>query len=180
MMREYRWYALLSFAAFVAAMLFFVMYHHMIVIYFPYGSAVALDNSAIIQKKQVTFYYFHGDKWKTEKQELLWTEHNEHNLLQLLNAWLMVIDEAHIITKKTAVQSVLITLAGDAYISFDHTIIGKEDTIFKKWMLVEGLLKTVALNDCKVQQVQLLVQHQHLSDPHLDFSALWPIHGFMN
>jgi hypothetical protein len=46
-------------------------------------------------------------------------------------------------------------------------------------MLIEGLFKTIALNNIHVAQVQLLVHHQLLQDAHLDFSLPWPIHGFI-
>ncbi len=124
-------------------------------------------------------YYYHGDKWKTEKQEMLWSESTEKNIIQLINAWLTLLDEEHLTPKKTTVQSVLISAADCVYISFDHNILAKEETIFKKWMLIEGLLKTVVLNHIPIKQVQFLVQHQQLHDAHLDFSLAWPIHGFI-
>jgi len=65
------------------------------------------------------------------------------------------------------------------YLSFDHNIFAKEETIFKKWMLIEGLLKTLAFNGIAISYVQFLVQHQQLHDAHLDFSLAWPIQGFM-
>lgn len=124
-------------------------------------------------------HYYHGDKWKAEKQELLWSDSVEQNILQLLNAWFMLLDEEHITPKKTMVQSALISTADCAYLSFDHNIFTKEETIFKKWMLIEGLLKTLVANGILLQQVQFFVQHQQLYDAHLDFSFPWPVHGFL-
>jgi hypothetical protein len=135
--------------------------------------------SLIIQKKQIAHHYFYGDKWKIEKQELLWHDNSEKNIFHLVNAWLALLDEEHAITKKTVLQSVLIDTSGCIYLSFDHTMFGKEDTIFKKWMLIEGLLKTMVINGISFSHVQFLVQHQLLHDVHLDFSQPWPIHGFM-
>ena len=124
-------------------------------------------------------YYYHGDKWKTEKQELLWSDSVEKNILQLLNAWFTLLDEEHVTPKKTMVQSALISTADCVYLSFDHNLFAKEETIFKKWMLIEGLLKTLHANDIAVSYVQFLVQHQQLHDAHLDFSFSWPIQGFI-
>ncbi len=123
-------------------------------------------------------HYYHGDKWKAEKQELLWSDNVEKNILQLLNAWLTLLDEEHVTPKKTMVQSALISTADCVYLSFDHNIFAKEETIFKKWMLIEGLLKTLVINGIALKQVQFFVQHQQLHDAHLDFSFPWPIHGF--
>lgn len=138
-----------------------------------------LTTSAIMQKKQITQHYFHGNKWKTEKQEMLWQESTEKNIFHLINAWLALLDEEHITAKKTTLQSALVAPSGTVYLSFDHNILGRQETIFKKWMLIEGLLKTIASHDLAVTHVQLLVQHQPLQDVHLDFSLPWSVCGFM-
>jgi hypothetical protein len=66
------------------------------------------------------------------------------------------------------------------YLSFDHNVLNKEETVFKKWMLIEGLLKTILSSNISITHVQFLVQHQQLHDAHLDFSVPWPVHGFMH
>jgi hypothetical protein len=175
-----RTYIIISSAAFVSALIFFALYNQLIVLRSSWNVQHITPTSAVIQKKQITHYYYHGDKWKTEKQELLWSESVEKNILQLLNAWFTLLDEEHITPKKTMVQSALMSNADCVYLSFDHNIFAKEETIFKKWMLIEGLLKTLALNGITIAYVQFLVQHQQLHDPHLDFSLAWPIQGFMN
>jgi hypothetical protein len=133
----------------------------------------------IMQKKQVMLHYFHGDKWKMEKQEMLWQHNSEKNIFHLVNTWLALLDEEHITTKKTTLQSALVTPSGTIYLSFDRNVFNKEEMIFKKWMLVEGLLKTIALHNNGITHVQFLVQHQQLVDAHLDFSIPWPVHGFI-
>ena len=174
-----RSYIIISSASFVAALLFFAIYNQWILFYSPFGRQNGASTSSVIQKKQVTHYYFHGNKWKTEKQELLWTSSSEKNIFQLINAWLSLLDEEHVTAKKTMLQSALISAADCVYLSFDHNIIGKQETIFQKWMLIEGLLKTIALNGIVVKQVQFLLQHKPLEDAHLDFSLAWPIQGFI-
>jgi hypothetical protein len=169
-----RTYIIISSAAFIAALLFFALYNQLIVVRSSWNVHNIASTSAVIQKKQITMHYYHGDKWKAEKQELLWSQSVEKNILQLLNAWFTLLDEEHITPKKTMVQSALISSAG-----CDHNIFAKEETIFKKWMLIEGLLKTLVLNDIAISHIQFLVQHQQLHDAHLDFSLPWPIHGFM-
>jgi hypothetical protein len=172
-------YIIISSATFVSALLFFAVYNQWILFCSPWNTQIISSTSSVIQKKQVIHYYYHGDKWKTEKQELLWSESVEKNIFQLINAWLTLLDEEHITAKKTMLQSALISTSGCVYLSFDHNIVGKEETIFKKWMVIEGLLKTIALNDIPVQHVQFFVQHQQFHDAHLDFSLPWPIHGFI-
>ena len=172
-------YIIISSASFIAALIFFAIYNQWILFRAPWAAKNELTSSAVIQKKQITHHYFYRDKWKTEKQELLWSNSTEKNIFQLINAWLALLDEEHILTKKTTLQSALVSTSGCVYLSFDHNILGKEETILKKGLLIEGLLKTVAASGIPVQHVQFLVQHQQLHDAHLDFSLPWPIHGFM-
>ena len=178
-MNNPRVYIILSTTTFISGLLFYAIYNQWIVLRTPWRVQQITENKSPIQKKQITHYYFHGDKWKTEKQELLWTESIEKNVFQLINAWLTLLDEEHVTAKKTSLQSALISNAGCVYLSFDHNILNKEDTIFKKWMIIEGLLKTITLNDIALSHAQLLIHHQPLQDAHLDFSLPWPIHGFM-
>jgi amino acid permease len=177
-MNVQRSYIIISTTAFATALLFFAVYNQLILFCSPWATHVIVNNPSVMQKKQVTHYYFHGDKWKTEKQELLWTESNEKNIFQLINAWLTLLDEEHITAKRVLLQSALISTAGCLYLSFDHNVLSKEETIFKKWMIIEGLLKTLALNSIIVSHVQFLIQHKQIQDAHLDFSFPWPTHGF--
>jgi len=174
-----RIYIILPITTFISGFLFYAIYNQLILFRSPWNSQQMMNVTSIMQKKVATHYYFHGNKWKTEKQELLWTESIEKNVFQLINAWLTLLDEEHITIKKVTLQSALISTAGCVYLSFDHNILNKEDTIFKKWMMIEGLLKTITLNDIAISHVQFLLQHQQLQDPHLDFSLAWPIHGFI-
>lgn len=172
-------YIIISSASFLTALLFFAIYNQLIIFRMPGMNVNELAPSAIIQKKQITQHCFHANKWKTEKQEMLWQDNVEKNIFHIINAWLALLDEEHIIAKKTTLQSALVTQAGTAYLSFDHNILGKEETIFKKWLVVESLLKTIASNDIAITHVQFLVQHQPLQDVHLDFSLPWPVCGFV-
>jgi hypothetical protein len=165
--------------AFLLAIIFFAIYNQWILFRSPFVSNNIMTTSSVIQKKQIVLHYFHGDKWKVEKQELLWSDSVEKNIFQLINAWLMLLDEERITAKKVMLQSALISTAGCVYLSFDHNVLNKEDPIFKKWMVIEGLLKTIVLNDIAISQVQFLIQHQQMHDAHCDFSLPWPIHGFM-
>lgn len=173
-------YYIISGAAALAGILFFAFYNQWIIVKLPYTTTHLSEKSSLIKKKEVTFFYFHNEKWKTEKQELLWTENSAQNITQLINTWLTILDEERIFSKKITLQSALISTSNNLYLSFDHNILTKEDPIFKKWMLIEGLLKTIASNEQSVHHVQFLVQHQQLQDPHLDFSLPWPIHGFIS
>jgi hypothetical protein len=162
-------YIPISITSFITALLFFAIHNQIILFRLP--SRYSTHASSL--------HYYHGNKWKTEKQEMVWSDNKEKNIMHLINAWLALLEEEHIITKKTMLQSALITVSGHAYLSFDHNILSKEEIIFRKWMLIEGLLKTIATHDIAITHVQFLVQHQPLHDAHLDFSLPWPLYGFM-
>lgn len=178
-MNVIRSYILLSTAAFLSATIFFAVYNQWILFRSPFVAQITMPQSSMIQKKQIILHYFHRDTWKIEKQEILWSENVDKNIFQLINAWLAVLDEERIISKKIMLQSALISASGCVYLSFDHNILNKEETIFNKWMIIEGLLKTVMCNDIAISHIQFLMQHQQMHDAHLDFSLPWPIHGFM-
>jgi len=130
-------------------------------------------------KKQVNLHYWHQHAWHIETRDIIWKKDVGRNLTLLINNWLNVLDEEKVIEKKITVQTALLSPSGhEAYISFDRNPLHKEVSIFEKWMLLEGMLKTIRANQIPVQQVRLLVHHQLLHDTHLDFSKAWPVHGF--
>jgi len=172
-------YLIVSFLSFIVAIFFFVLYNQHIIIYMPQQKTIQSPARAQHYKKEITLHFFHHDKWVCEKQELLWSDSVTTNSYQLINAWLAILDEERITTKKVTLQAALLSTDKTLYLSFDHNPLSKEETIVKKWMLCEGLLKTIRENSLAVHSVQFLVQHQPLVDYHLDFSSPWLIQGFM-
>ena len=170
-------YGIMCTAIFFCAAIFFAFYNQWIIIRFP-SRDYGVHAQQIINKKQIIHHYFHHNKWKSEKQEILWRDAVDKNIQHLINAWLALLDEERITPKKTVLQSVLISTAGVAYLSFDHNILAKDETIFKKWIIIEGLLKTLVANEIPISHIQFLVQHAVVSDAHLDFSSPWPVQGF--
>jgi hypothetical protein len=178
-MNTIKYHSFIAVGTFLGGLVFFAVYNQWIIFYPSWRSAIMETSSDMVHKKHVEYHFFSGDKWKTEKQDMLWHSSIEKNIFHLINGLLILFDEEHITLKKTTVQSALITSAGHVYLSFDHNILSKEDTIFRKWMVIESILKTIRLNDSTLCRVQFLVQHQLLQDTHLDFSLPWPIQGFM-
>lgn len=178
-MNKFRFYTILSGITFLLSLIFFAWYNELIILTIPSLYSLEIPIVETIQKKQVSLCYFDADRWKIEKQDLLWSIDTQKNILNLANAWFAFLEEERILSKKITVQTVLMDKGKCAYLSFDRALFNKEDTIFKKWMLIEGLLKTIISNDITLYQVQFLVQHKPLSDAHLDFSSPWPVHGFI-
>ena len=173
-------YIIISLISFISALLFCALYNQWIIISIPSAhKKEASEKISSFYKKEITLHFFNQNRWHTEKQELLWSDKITKNAHQLINAWLSLLDEECITPKKITLQAALLSHSGTLYISFDHYPFTKEDIIVKKWMFIEGLLKPLTRNDINVQTVQFLVQHQPLTDQHLDFSLPWPAQGFV-
>jgi hypothetical protein len=172
-------YIIISALSFIAAIFFFALYNQWLIITIAQNKNKEIIQTSILRKKEIILYYFNHEKWNNEKQEILWSDNATKNIYQLLNAWLTLLDEERIISKKITLQTALLSSSGTMYLSFDHNPLAKEDIIFKKWILIEGLLKTITVNNIPIQYVQFLVQHQLLHDQHIDFSMPWPVQGFI-
>ncbi len=172
-------YIFLSLLSFLTAIILFALCNEWIIITIPSSHNNIHTTPTIINKKEVVLSYFHREKWNKEKAELLWSESITKNARQLISAWLNLLDEEHVITKKITLQDALISTSGTLYISFDQYPLKKDDTIFNKWMFIEGLLKTLRDNNICAHNVHFLVQHQPLNDQHIDFSLPWPLQGFL-
>lgn len=162
----------------VLGILLYALQHQWIIVR---GTPIIYTNQPQNKTKKIcSLYYWHHHRWNTESQELIWSSHVHENIATLISSWLSALDTEQILPKKVILQSV--TLAPhrqDAYLSFDRTIVPKEWSIHDKLMLIEGLLKTMRSNGIPLHRMYLLVHHQPLIDPHLDFSDAWPIAGFL-
>jgi hypothetical protein len=173
-----KYYIPLSLSCAILGMLFFALYQEIIIIRYP--SDKPYSSNTVVVKKEAKLIFWHNEKWHTETQDMIWHTNTGKNIHYLINSWLTLLDAENIIDKKIAVQPVLLTVAQhEAYISFDRNPFAKEANTFEKWMFIEGILRTLKENGIPIQQVQFLVHHAPLNDPHLDFSKAWPIQGFL-
>jgi len=171
-------YIIISLACTILGILFFAFYQEIIIIRHP--NIPPYTSSMVVVKKEAKLIFWHNEKWHTETQDMIWHTTPGKNIHYLINSWLTLLDAENIIDKKITVQPVLLTSAQhEAYISFDRNPFAKEASTFEKWMFIEGILRTLKENGIPIQQVQFLVHHAPLNDPHLDFSKAWPIQGFM-
>jgi len=130
-------------------------------------------------KKEVSLFFWHNHIWHQEKKEILWHETTSTNIHNLINNLFILLEEEQIMPKKTSVQSVLIAPSGrTAYVSFDQSPFLKNHITYEKWLIIEGILKTIRENSTDIDTIQFLVRHTPFHDQHLDFSKPWPITGF--
>lgn len=173
-------YIYISCIALITGPLFFAFYNNWIIIHIPIHRKFTENSQSQSCKKNITLWYWHTNNWHQEKKELLWSELNTENLTHIITSWLTLLNEEDMLEKKISLQSVTLSSSGnEAYISFDHSPLGKQWSTHKKLFLLEGLLKTIRESGIKIQQVRFLVHHQPLHDHHLDFSRSWPVTGFL-
>jgi len=173
-------YLILSLFFAIVGMLFFGIKNEFIILNYPIARPQLVINRHHASKKKVTLIFWQNNQWKTENNDLLWTQNKQQDLHRLINSWLTLLHEENGMEKKITLQTVLFATSDQvAYLSFDSDPLSKESSTFDKWMFIEGLLKTIRENNVPLQQIQLLVQHQFMQDPHLDFSRPWPINGFL-
>lgn len=175
-----KYYFIICFISIAIGILFFVLQQEIVIINYP-NTRMEQNLSIKATKKLVKLIFWHQNKWKTETQELIWHNDTSKNIYYLINNWLTLLDEEKIMNKKVSLQSVLLSPSEhEAYLSFDRNPFSKQQTTFSKWMIIEGLCKTIRKNNITLQQIQLFVCHKPLQDLHLDFSKAWPINGFLN
>jgi hypothetical protein len=137
------------------------------------------ENCSVAARKKVSLLFWRHDRWARETAELVWPKDTAQALMYLTNSWLELLDEEQVLGQKITVQSVLLAdNDAQALISFDHNPFSKESSTFAKWLLLEGLLKTIRENNVPIREVVFLVRHKPLRDYHLDFTNPWPIKGF--
>ena len=169
---------ILSSAGFFLGTLFFALYQEWIIIRYPWRTK--LHQQHLHTKKTAPLTFWHNGAWHTETQELIWSESVAHNVQYLVTSWLTLLQEEEVTDKKITLQSAALSPSGqEAYLSFDRNLLPKECSSYEKWMRIEGLLRTMRENDIQLQGVHILVHHQPLQDPHLDFSNPWPLTGFL-
>lgn len=163
--------------AFITGILLFMIHYEWII--FRFTQPVSSTFHTAHTKKTATLSYWHNNRWHSESQELIWSPAVANNLSALITSWLALLDIEQITPKKILLQGVSIgPNSQDVFISLDRNPFSKEWAIRKKWMLIEGLLKTIRDNNIPIKTVRFLVRHQPILDPHLDLSFAWPIEGF--
>jgi hypothetical protein len=182
MKKIHTYYLITSLVSLFCGITFFVVYQELIVIRCSTKNLSKHDPiyKQHATKKTITIHYWHAGEWKTETENIIWSNDKTHNLKTVVTNWLNLLDEEQITEKKISLQTaILMPSEHDAYLSFDNNPLPQEKATIQKLMLIEGLLKTIRENEIPIQTIQLLVHHQPVQDYHLDFSNPWPICGFV-
>lgn len=170
-------YIIISSVIFIISILFYAFYHEYLIINFK--KQIITQKLEECSAKQKIVLHWHKSNWQTESIHLLLNQNVSHDAQLILGSWLETALDEQIFRKKINVQSVMASAdERTLFVSFDHAPFSKESSIFEKWMIIEGMLKTISHALPSVKKIVFLVNHQTLLDTHLDFSNPWPIEGF--
>lgn len=173
-------YIYLLFSSFIAGFGLIAIKKNWLILNFNNQSSTMPNTHQKYHKKNVKIWFWKHDKWHFEENDILWGQDNATNITNLVQNWLIVLDEENITKNKINLQSTVNTQNQQtAYLSFDHNLFTKELSTYQKLIIVESLLKTLRTNQVSTQNIQFLVQHQTMKDNHLDFNNPWPINGFL-
>lgn len=129
--------------------------------------------------KPVTLYYLYQQSIKTETTEILYSENTADTIKNLINHWLLFLEDEQITSKETQVLSVALSQSKqEAFICLNQPPFNPMWNTFQKLMWVESMLKTIRNNNIPITTIKILVHHQPLQDDHLNFDISWPISGF--
>lgn len=173
-------FSLLMISACAAAFLVYALNNQWIMITFPMRVMHEHVSTEAALTKKCVLWYWHADQWCHEEVELLWHEELSARVHILLSRWLTVLQEEQVWPEYTALQTVITAQTqGHLYCSFERSPFNAQMSMHDKLFWLEGLLKTVRLNENKVRAVQVLVQHQPIIDAHIALNCWWPIEGYM-
>jgi len=152
---------------------------HWVPSYARSDASVSVSNKHVVHRKKITMYYWKDDTLKQEEDSCIWGAGKAEDLKLLVGNWLLFLYEERILGKRVSLQSVALNASEqEAFLSFDHAPFSRDWSIHKKWQVLDGLCRTIKGLELEIQLVLFLVNHEIMSDDHLDFSQPWPIGGF--
>ena len=175
----------ISIACLTVGVLMFLIQKNWIVVcwnFWAVESDTPLQKKDASTRKKVKIYFWKDDKFKHEDTVIIWSGgNNNENLKHLINAWLSTQLDEKIFTKKIDLEYVAVSANDqEVFISLNQCFAWGEWSIFRKYQLVESLLKTINNAAPEISFISLLVNGKILEDSHLSFLQQWPIDGFRN
>jgi len=138
------------------------------------------DLSEVSNKQEIIkLYVYKDDKIVQQDSSIPCGVSIADNLKHLVNAWINASYQSQILERKVVVKHVGLSSSGqDAYLSFDSSPLSASWSIYKKWQVLESLLKTIRESDIHLNMIFFREKHSPMEDEHLDFSQGWPIVGY--
>lgn len=170
----------LFFTFICAGIIFFAYQQQWIVILMPFSSETLDTNCSItVQHKKISLYFWKHEKWQKEHSSMIWSSNESNNIKILTNQWFNLMEDEEILDNDIQVMSVIISQNHEAFLSLNKYPFNQSHATYTKLMIIEGLLKSLKINNIKIQSIRFLVHHQPLKDDHLNFNFSWPLSGFL-
>lgn len=164
--------------------LFFLVQHRWVVVHWSFKPATYENSSesekTTVEKRKCKIYAFKDDKEVVDEAIILWEPNNNtHNVRQLVATWVTYQQEERILNQSLSLEAVAVSAATQILLlTFNQPIMNRDWSTFKKWQILESLLKTIRGTELPVTTVKFLVGDQVMSDDHIDFSQGIPVAGF--
>lgn len=155
----------------LAGIIFFMHQESWIIFNFPQLPAM-ITNKPInkITYKQAKLFIWQNKQFKEETCQIIDNAHTSSMMTDLIDHFLIACQEKALIDQPVQAESVIISKQ-DLFISFNHSPFNKQSSTHHKLMFVQSLIKTIKQFNSQVMQIQLLVHHQPIQDPHLSFDS---------
>ncbi|MFA5306400.1 MAG: hypothetical protein WC365_03040 [Candidatus Babeliales bacterium] len=173
-----KFFIVILFLCSVAGIIFFLIQRNWLIIQFTYTQPAATQQNPhnVTSKKNIRIFYKNKGGWHHEEASIVWNEHNQEQALgQLIKQWLMTLAGEQLIPRNCILESVVFSSSGnEAFVSFDRSFLLSEQSILKKWYVIEGLFKTIHHAGISLTSLMFLVHDQPMTDDHIEFSQPIP------
>jgi hypothetical protein len=162
----------------LGGIIFFLIQRNWLIVQFTYTPSVASQHTQqnLTSKKSIKIFYWKKGSWHHEEASIVWDEQNPtQTLQQLVKQWLTTLSDEQLIPSSCILESIALSSPGsEAYLSFDRSFFLPEQSIIKKWYIIEGLFKTLHHAGLRLTSMMFLVHDQPMVDDHIEFSQPIP------
>jgi hypothetical protein len=170
---------ILSIIFFSLSVAFFAYQESWIIFIVPHKKEV-VQLSAETKPAEAVLYFWKYEKWNFEKVSYIKSSDQAQNIKNLAHLYFRLLDDEAVIHNDVSVNSVVLHKNKQiAFISCNQSPFNAQDHTKTKLMIIEGLLKTLRDNNVSTSSIQFLINHQPLTDDHLDFTIPWPLTGYL-
>jgi len=143
----------------------------------PQTTLSSAQEKDVTTQKVAQLFYWNNETWRSEDATIIWhAADNAHNAQLLIKQWIVTLHDEHLIPQNVTLESVALSSPGtEAYISFSHSLFTDDLSTMNKWLLVEGLVKTLHAAGLGLHSIMLLIHHRPMVDDQLDFSQPLPV-----
>jgi hypothetical protein len=163
----------------LCGILLFLYHKEWIIVRNPFKEPTEHVQSLHKKRCPLSLFYWKYDQWHTESTWLVWSDDIQEVTMSIINAWLQLAYEEHIIVQQISTHTLFEKQARCLYISCNNCPFDTNMPLLNTLIIIESLLYTldVALPNT-IAHVYVLVEHVPMAHPHLDCTMPFPMQGF--